>query len=81
MADATPVVTAVKPGIKTTEFALTIFMNLLTIGMTFIGMIPPAWATIVLAVVNSIYTIMRAVIKNGDPAYTVPPLPAGVAQP
>ncbi len=74
---ATPV-SAVKPGIKTTEFALTVFLNLVTIAMTFIGMVPASWATIILAVVNSIYTIMRAIIKNGDPAYQVPALPAGV---
>jgi hypothetical protein len=87
MADATitpaPVVSAVKPvktGIKTTEFALTIFVNIITVGMTFSGMIPASWMALILAIVNSIYGIGRAIVKNGDPAYQVPALPAGVAQ-
>lgn len=81
MADATvvtPVVSAVKPGIQTTEFALTVFVNVVTVGMTFAGMIPASLLGIILAVVNSIYTIMRAIVKNGDPAYTAPALPVAV---
>lgn len=73
---AAPVVSAVKPGIQTTEFALTIFVNVVTVGMTFAGMIPAPILAIILAVVNSIYTIMRAIVKNGDTAYTAPALPA-----
>lgn len=80
MADTTPVVSTVKPGIKTTEFALTIFINLVTIGMTFLHMLPASLAALILAIVNSIYTIMRAIIKNGDPAYNVPSLPTGATQ-
>lgn len=80
MADATvtPVVSAVKPGIQTTEFALTVFVNIVTVGMTFANMLPAGLEAIILAVVNSIYGIMRAIIKNGDPAYTAPVLPASV---
>lgn len=73
-------VSTVKPGYKTTEFALTIFVNLVTIGMTFIGMLPPAIAAIVLAIINSVYNIGRAIVKNGDPAYVAPALPTGVGQ-
>ncbi len=80
MADPIPVVPTIKPGIKTTEFALTVFLNLVLIGMAFIGMVPASWAAIILAVVNSIYNILRAIIKNGDPAYQVPALPAGAVQ-
>lgn len=74
-------VSAVKPGIKTTEFALTIFVNIVTVGMTFAGMIPAGLEAIILSVVNSIYGIMRAIVKNGDPGYQIPALPAGAAQP
>ncbi len=80
MADTPAVTTAVKPGIKTTEFALTIFVNLVTIGMAFTGNLPPATATIILAAVNAVYGVMRAIIKANDPGYVVPVLPAGVGQ-
>lgn len=80
MTDTPVVASTVKPGIKTTEFALTIFVNLVTIGMTFLGMLPAGLEAIILAVVNSVYSIMRAIIKNGDPAYAAPALPSGVVQ-
>lgn len=73
--NVTPVST-VKPGIQTTEFALTIFVNVVTVGMTFANMLPAGLESIILAVVNSIYIIMRSIVKNGDPAYNVPALPA-----
>lgn len=73
-----PVTSAVKPGIKTTEFALTIFVNVVSVGMTFAAMLPAGLEVIILAVVNSVYTIMRAIIKNGDPAYSAPVLPVSV---
>lgn len=82
MADATAtpvVVSAVKPGIQTTEFILTIFVNVITVGMTFAGMIPAPLLAIILAVVNGIYNIGRVIVKNGDPAYTVPALPAAAS--
>lgn len=76
---ATPIVSAVKSGIQTTEFILTIFVNIVTVGMTFANMLPAGLEAIILAVVNSVYVIMRAIVKNGDPAYTVPTLPAAVS--
>ncbi len=72
---ATPVVSTVKPGIKTTEFALVVFVNLVTVGMTFLGMLPAGLEAIVLAVINSVYAIARSIIKNGDPAFIPPDLP------
>lgn len=80
MADTTTPVSTVKSGIKTTEFALTVFVNLVTVGMTFANMIPAGLEAIILAVVNSIYGILRAIVKNGDPAYQPPALPAGTVQ-
>lgn len=73
MADAP--VSAVKSGIKTTEFALTIVANVFTIFLTFKGMIPAATAAIVIAVINGLYATARSIIKVFDPAYNVPDLP------
>lgn len=79
MADPVPVST-VKPGIKTTEFALTIFVNVVTIGMTFVHMLPASLAALLLVIINSVYNIGRVIVKNGDPAYVAPVLPVSVTQ-
>lgn len=67
----------VKPGIRTTEFALTIIANLFTIFLTFKGMLPPTVAAVVIAAINGIYGIGRSIIKIYDPAANTPDLPAG----
>lgn len=66
---------AVSKGIQTTEFALTVVVNVAGIIGSFSGLIPPAWAILVVAVTNSIYGILRAVIKINDPSYVPPSLP------
>lgn len=66
---------AVSKGIQTTEFALTVFVNVVTVGMTFANMLPAGLEAIILTVVNSVYAIVRAIIKNGDPSYIPPSLP------
>ena len=71
----TPVVSAVKPGIKTTEFALTIIANIFTIFLAFKGMLPANVAAIVIAAINSVYGLGRSLVKIYDPLYNVPDLP------
>lgn len=75
MAD-TPIVSAVKPGIKTTEFALTIVANLFTIFLSIKGVLPATTAAIIIAAVNGIYATTRSLIKIFDPAYNAPDLPS-----
>jgi len=54
----------VKPGIYTTEFWLTVITNLITIITTLKGMIPAETATIILAILNGLYTILRSLVKQ-----------------
>lgn len=77
MADTAPI-TAVKSGIKTTEFALTIVANLFTIFLTFKGMIPAATAAIIIAAINGIYATARSIVKIYDPLSNIPDLPPTV---
>lgn len=67
--------TAVKPGIKTTEFALTIVANIFTIFLAFKGAIPATVAAIVIASINGVYATVRSIVKIYDPAATIPDLP------
>lgn len=72
-----PTVSAVKPAIRTTEFALTIVANLFTIFLTFKGAIPATVGAIIIASITGIYTTLRSIVKIYDPAYTGSDLPAG----
>ena len=72
-----PTVSAVKPGIKTTEFIVSSIASLFTIFLTFKGMLPANIAAIIVASITGVYTIMRSVVKIYDPAYSSPDLPAG----
>lgn len=67
---------AASQGIKTTEFALTIIVNIAGIVGSLSGVISASWALLVLAVINSVYGILRTVVKINDPSYVVPDLPA-----
>lgn len=55
-----------KNGIKTTEFWLVVVSNLITISGYLKGTIDPQTSTIVIAVLNSIYAILRTLAKNPD---------------
>lgn len=57
-----------KPGWKTTEFYLTLLTNIVAIVGSLKGVIPQEAATIVVAVANGIYGIIRAVTKANVPA-------------
>lgn len=67
---------AVSPGIKTTEFALVIIVNLASVAAMLANVIPPKWGLIIMAAISAVYSVLRAIIKINDPAYTPPPLPA-----
>lgn len=64
-----------RTGIQTTEFALTLVVNIASIVGSMSGLIPPAWGLLIIAVINAIYGVLRAVIKVNDPAYVPPELP------
>ena len=66
---------AISKGIQTTEFALTLIVNIASIIASVSGLIPPSICLIVLAVVNAIYGILRTIVKIYDPAYVAPELP------
>lgn len=54
-----------KPGWKTTEFWLTMLTNLIAIIGSLKGVIPTETATIILAVANGVYGVIRAITKSG----------------
>lgn len=66
---------AVSKGIQTTEFALTLVVNIASIIGSVSGIIPASWALIAMTVINSIYGVLRTIVKINDPAYNVPDLP------
>lgn len=66
---------AVSKGIQTTEFALTLVVNIAAIVGSVSGIIPPAWSLIILAGINAIYGILRTIVKINDPSYVAPVLP------
>ena len=59
----------VKSGWKTTEFWLAVLSNIATVIPALGGLIPPEKAATILAVVNGLYGIVRAITK----ASAVPP--------
>lgn len=73
MAD-TPVST-VSPGIKTTEFILTIVVNLASVMATLTGLVPPTWGLLIMAGINAVYGILRTIVKINDPVFVPPVLP------
>jgi len=54
-----------KPGVKTTEFWLTLFSNVLTIGSMVAGALPPKYAVPTATAVNIGYQISRGLTKKG----------------
>lgn len=53
----------VKSGWKTTEFWLAVLSNVATVVPALGGMIPPEKAAMILAIVNGLYGIVRALTK------------------
>lgn len=61
----------VKPGYKTTEFWLTVLTNLIALVGALKGVIPDQTATIVVAAINGVYGVVRAITKQGNAAAPV----------
>lgn len=55
-----------KAGIKTTEFWLTVITNLLAVIGVLEGVLPAPTAAVILAVLNGIYGVLRALQKTPD---------------
>ena len=53
----------VKPGVKTSEFWMTLITSLFGAGGMFVGVIPEHVGAIIMAVVTAAYTISRALAK------------------
>ena len=66
---------AVSKGIATTEFALTLVVNIAGLFASVIGIIPPKIGLIIVAGINAIYGILRTIIKINDSTYNIPSLP------
>lgn len=71
---------AVSKGIQTTEFILTIVVNVASVVATLSGMIPASYALLIMAGINAIYGVLRAIIKINDPSYVAPVLPGNATQ-
>ena len=70
---ATP---TVSKGIQTTEFALTIVVNIAALVGGLTGLIPATISVYVIAGINAVYSILRTIIKVNDPSYQAPSLPS-----
>lgn len=62
----------VKSGWKTTEFWLAVLSNVATVVPALGGLIPPEKAATILAIVNGLYGIVRALTKATAPIATPP---------
>ena len=69
---------AASKGIQTTEFALTCVVNVAGLVGSLTGIIPPAWALLIIASINAVYGILRTIVKINDPSYVAPELPSAV---
>lgn len=56
--------TTVKSGVSTSEFWLTILTNVVVVLQTLDGQIEGKWVAVVLAAVNGVYGVMRALVKS-----------------
>ncbi len=73
-----------KPGIKTTELAVSVLTDIGVLAAALQGSLPPKWAAIVAAVSTFAYSLSRGIAKIGAaiPPVTSPaPAPAPALQP
>ena len=54
-----------KPGVRTTEFAVTIATDIALLASALQGSLPPKWAAIAAAVSNLAYALSRGLAKAG----------------
>jgi len=53
-----------KPGVKTTEFWVTLALILLNIAGALTGKLPPAYAGVASTVIGALYTVVRGYVKS-----------------
>ena len=56
----------VKPGVQTTEFWLALVTNVVTVVTMVAHVLPPKYGVPVMAGLNGVYAIMRALTKQPD---------------
>lgn len=66
-----------KPGLHTSELAVTILTDVGIVASALVGVLPAKWAAILAGVAQAAYAISRGIAKQG---YT-PPAPVVVADP
>jgi len=67
---------AASKGIQTTEFILTVVVNVASLLGAIGGLIPPTVSVYIIAGINAVYGILRTIVKVNDPNYVAPELPA-----
>jgi predicted acyltransferase len=70
-----------KPGHKTTEFAVTVLVALGSLAASLAGVLAPRYAAIASAVSVAAYSIARGLAKNGATRTTVPVVTAAPPAP
>jgi hypothetical protein len=63
----------VKPGRKTTEFALTLLTLAGTVTASIAGSLPPKWAAVASGVETTVYALSRALVKSSAAKATAAP--------
>jgi len=58
----------VKPGVRTTEFWLTVAVDVAAFAASLANVLPERWAAIAATVSTSIYSVSRGLAKNGAAA-------------
>lgn len=59
-----PIPTKPMPGYKTTEFWMTLGVNIISSTMAFIGEIDATWAVVVMGILNALYILLRSTLKS-----------------
>lgn len=57
--------TSIKPGYKTTEFWLTLLLNIVAGALAYLEQLDATWAVVSVSILNSIYVLIRGAVKNG----------------
>lgn len=59
-----PIPASPAPGYKTTEFWMTLAVNLISSTMAFLGEINATWAVVVMGILNALYILLRSTLKS-----------------
>jgi len=55
---------AITPGVKTSEFWLTVLVALASLGTQIGGILPPPWGLVIAGASTSIYAVLRTYLKK-----------------